>query len=127
MLRIVVATPGAGDHDHEAMVVARALRDAGHEVIYAAGRHQTAEQIVETALQEDADLVGLPGAPRSLFERLTALLRERGAADVVVFGSGTVPEEDLPALAETGVARVFTPDVTAAEITRWVAEQFREE
>jgi methylmalonyl-CoA mutase, C-terminal domain len=128
MLRIVVAKPGLDGHDRGAKVVARALRDAGHEVIYT-GLHQTPEQIVETAIQEDADLVGLSvlsGAHMSLFRRLSELLRERGAADIVVFGGGIVPEEDLPALAEMGVAKIFTPGATTGEITAWVSEQFPE-
>ena len=128
MLRIVVAKPGLDGHDRGAKVVARALRDAGHEVIYT-GLHQTPEQIVETAIQEDADLVGLSvlsGAHMSLFRRVTELLRERDAGDIVVFGGGIVPEEDLPALAEMGVAKIFTPGATTSEITGWVAEQFPE-
>ena len=126
MLRIVVAKPGLDGHDRGAKVVARALRDAGHEVIYT-GLHQTPEQIVETAIQEDADLVGLSvlsGAHMSLFRRVTELLRERDAGDIVVFGGGIVPEEDLPALAEMGVAKIFTPGATTSEITEWVAGQF---
>jgi methylmalonyl-CoA mutase C-terminal domain/subunit len=128
MLRIVVAKPGLDGHDRGAKVVARALRDAGHEVIYT-GLHQTPEQIVETAIQEDADLIGLSvlsGAHMSLFRRLTELLEERGASDIVVFGGGIVPDEDLPALAELGVAKIFTPGATTGEITGWVAEQFPE-
>jgi methylmalonyl-CoA mutase C-terminal domain/subunit len=128
MLRIVVAKPGLDGHDRGAKVVARALRDAGHEVIYT-GLHQTPEQIVETAIQEDADLIGLSvlsGAHMSLFRRLTELLAERDAGDIVVFGGGIVPEEDLPALAELGVAKIFTPGATTSEITGWVAEQFPE-
>ena len=127
-IRIVVAKPGLDGHDRGAKVVARALRDAGHEVIYT-GLHQTPEQIVETAIQEDADLVGLSvlsGAHMSLFRRVTELLRERDAADIVVFGGGIVPDEDLPALAEMGVAKIFTPGATTGEITAWVAEQFPE-
>jgi methylmalonyl-CoA mutase C-terminal domain/subunit len=126
MLRIVVAKPGLDGHDRGAKVVARALRDAGHEVIYT-GLHQTPEQIVETAIQEDADMVGLSvlsGAHMSLFQRVTELLAERDASDIVVFGGGIVPEEDLPALAEMGVAKIFTPGATTGEITGWVAEQF---
>jgi methylmalonyl-CoA mutase, C-terminal domain len=126
MLRIVVAKPGLDGHDRGAKVVARALRDAGHEVIYT-GLHQTPEQIVETAIQEDADLIGLSvlsGAHMSLFRRLTELLAEREASDIVVFGGGIVPEEDLPALAELGVAKIFTPGATTGEITGWVAEHF---
>jgi len=128
MLRIVVAKPGLDGHDRGAKVVARALRDAGHEVIYT-GLHQTPEQIVETAIQEDADLVGLSvlsGAHMSLFRRVSELLRERDAADIVVFGGGIVPDEDLPALAEMGVAKIFTPGATTGEITAWVGEQFPE-
>jgi len=97
-------------------------------VIYT-GLHQTPEQIVETAIQEDADLIGLSvlsGAHMSLFKRLTELLAERGASDIVVFGGGIVPDEDLPALAELGVAKIFTPGATTGEITGWVAEQFGE-
>jgi methylmalonyl-CoA mutase, C-terminal domain len=126
MLRIVVAKPGLDGHDRGAKVVARALRDAGHEVIYT-GLHQTPEQIVETAIQEDADLIGLSvlsGAHMSLFRRLGELLEERDARDIVVFGGGIVPDEDLPALAEIGVAKIFTPGATTGEITAWVAEQF---
>jgi methylmalonyl-CoA mutase, C-terminal domain len=128
MLRIVVAKPGLDGHDRGAKVVARALRDAGHEVIYT-GLHQTPEQVVETAIQEDADLVGLSvlsGAHLSLFRRVTDLLRERGAEDIVVFGGGIVPDEDLPVLAEMGVAKIFTPGATTADITGWVSEQFPE-
>ena len=127
-LRVVVAKPGLDGHDRGAKVVARALRDAGVEVIYT-GLHQTPEQIVETAIQEDADLIGLSvlsGAHMSLFRRLTELLAERDARDIVVFGGGIVPEEDLPALAEIGVAKIFTPGATTSEITGWVAEQFPE-
>jgi len=123
MLRIVVGKPGLDGHDRGAKVVARALRDAGHEVIYT-GLHQTAEQIVETAIQEDADLVGLSvlsGAHMTLFARLVELLKERDAADIGVFGGGIIPEEDIPALTELGVATVFTPGATTTEITDWVA------
>jgi methylmalonyl-CoA mutase C-terminal domain/subunit len=123
MLRIVVAKPGLDGHDRGAKVVARALRDAGHEVIYT-GLHQTPEQIVETAIQEDADMIGLSvlsGAHMTLFRRLIELLEERDARDIVVFGGGIVPEEDLPALAEIGVAKIFTPGATTTEITDWVA------
>ena len=129
MLRIVVAKPGLDGHDRGAKVVARALRDAGHEVIYT-GLHQTPEQIVETAIQEDADLIGLSvlsGAHMSLFKRVAELLEERDATDIVVFGGGIVPDEDLPALAALGVAKIFTPGATTSEITGWVAERFGEE
>jgi methylmalonyl-CoA mutase C-terminal domain/subunit len=128
MLRIVVAKPGLDGHDRGAKVVARALRDAGHEVIYT-GLHQTPEQIVETAIQEDADLIGLSvlsGAHMTLFKRLIELLEERESSDIVVFGGGIVPDEDLPALAEIGVAKVFTPGATTTEITDWVSQTFPE-
>ncbi len=128
MLRIVVAKPGLDGHDRGAKVVARALRDAGHEVIYT-GLHQTPEQIVETAIQEDADMIGLSvlsGAHMSLFRRLISLLEERDASDIVVFGGGIVPEEDVAPLAEIGVAKIFTPGATTTEITGWVAQHFAE-
>ena len=111
MIRIVVGKPGLDGHDRGAKIVARALRDAGHEVIYT-GLHQTPEQIVETAIQEDADLIGLSvlsGAHMTLFRKLIDLLAERDASDIVVFGGGIVPEEDIPVLEEMGVAKVFTP------------------
>jgi methylmalonyl-CoA mutase C-terminal domain/subunit len=123
MLRIVVAKPGLDGHDRGAKVVARALRDAGHEVIYT-GLHQTPEQIVETAIQEDADLIGLSvlsGAHMTLFKKLIALLAERDAGDIGVFGGGIVPEEDMPALKEIGVETIFTPGATTSQITDWVA------
>jgi methylmalonyl-CoA mutase C-terminal domain/subunit len=129
MLRIVVAKPGLDGHDRGAKVVARALRDAGHEVIYT-GLHQTPEQIVETAIQEDADLIGLSvlsGAHMTQFRRLVELLAERDSSDIVVFGGGIVPDEDLPALAEMGVQKIFTPGATTTEITEWVTEQFPDE
>jgi methylmalonyl-CoA mutase, C-terminal domain len=127
-IRVVVAKPGLDGHDRGAKIVARALRDAGHEVIYT-GLHQTPEQIVETAIQEDADLIGLSvlsGAHMTLFRRLIELLAEREASDIVVFGGGIVPEEDIPVLEEMGVAKVFTPGATTGEITGWVAEHFAE-
>jgi methylmalonyl-CoA mutase C-terminal domain/subunit len=121
-IRVVVAKPGLDGHDRGAKVVARALRDAGMEVIYT-GLHQTPEQIVETVIQEDADCVGLSvlsGAHMTLFRRLTQLLHERGITDVVVFGGGIIPDADLPELRELGVAKVFTPGATMEEIVDWV-------
>ncbi len=121
-IRVVVAKPGLDGHDRGAKVVARALRDAGMEVIYT-GLHQTPEQIVETAIQEDADAVGLSvlsGAHMTLFARVTELLKERGAADIVVFGGGIIPEADIPELARLGVAKVFTPGATTQSIVEWV-------
>ncbi len=126
MLRIVVAKPGLDGHDRGAKVVARALRDAGHEVIYT-GLHQTPEQIVETAIQEDADAIGLSvlsGAHMTLFRKLMELLEEREASDIVVFGGGIVPDEDVEPLREIGVAKIFTPGATTGEITGWVEEHF---
>ena len=125
-IRIVVGNPGLDGHDRGAKIVARALRDAGHEVVYT-GLHQTPEQIVETAIQEDADLIGLSvlsGAHMTLFRKLVALLAEREASDIVVFGGGIIPEEDIPVLEEIGVAKVFTPGATTGDITGWVAEHF---
>ena len=125
-IRIVVGKPGLDGHDRGAKIVARALRDAGHEVIYT-GLHQTPEQIVETAIQEDADLIGLSvlsGAHMTLFKTLIRLLAERDAADIIVFGGGIIPEEDIPVLEEIGVAKVFTPGATTTEITGWVSEHF---
>ena len=120
--RIVVAKPGLDGHDRGAKVVARALRDAGYEVIYT-GLHQTPEQIAETAIQEDADAVGLSchsGAHMTLFPRVVKLLRERGAADVLVFGGGIVPKDDIPKLAEAGIEKIFTPGATTGEIVAWL-------
>lgn len=122
VLRVVVAKPGLDGHDRGAKVVARALRDAGMEVIYT-GLHQTPEQIVEAAIQEDADAVGLSvlsGAHMTQFARVLDLLRERDAADIVVFGGGIIPEEDVPELTRLGVARIFTPGATTQEIVDWV-------
>ncbi|HEU5043442.1 MAG TPA: cobalamin B12-binding domain-containing protein [Nocardioidaceae bacterium] len=123
-IRIVVAKPGLDGHDRGAKVVARALRDAGHEVIYT-GLHQTPEQIVETAIQEDADVIGLSvlsGAHMTLFKKLVELLEARDASDIVVFGGGIIPEEDIPLLEQMGVAKVFTPGATTTEIVAWVRD-----
>ena len=123
-IRVVVAKPGLDGHDRGAKVVARALRDAGMEVVYT-GLHQTPEQIVETVVQEDADAVGLSvlsGAHMTLFARLGELMRERGVDDVVVFGGGIVPDEDIPELERMGVAKIFTPGATTTEIVDWVRE-----
>lgn len=123
-IRVVVAKPGLDGHDRGAKVVARALRDAGMEVVYT-GLHQTPEQIVQTALQEDADAVGLSvlsGAHMTLFARVIELLRLKGATDVLVFGGGIIPEEDIPVLTELGVAKVFTPGAATQEIVDWVRQ-----
>jgi methylmalonyl-CoA mutase C-terminal domain/subunit len=121
-IRVVVAKPGLDGHDRGAKVVARALRDAGMEVVYT-GLHQTPEQIVEAAIQEDADAVGLSvlsGAHMTLFAKVVELLRERDASDIVVFGGGIIPDDDLPELERMGVATVFTPGATTTEIVEWV-------
>jgi methylmalonyl-CoA mutase, C-terminal domain len=121
-LRIIVAKPGLDGHDRGAKVVARALRDAGMEVIYT-GLHQTPEQIVQTALAEDADAIGLSvlsGAHMTLFAKVVELLKAADASDIVVFGGGIIPEADRAPLAELGVAQVFTPGATMAEIVAWV-------
>ena len=123
-IRVVIAKPGLDGHDRGAKIIARSLRDAGMEVIYT-GLHQTPEQIVETAIQEDADLIGLSvlsGAHMTLFRTLIDLLAERDASDIAVFGGGIIPEEDIPVLEELGVRKVFTPGATTTEITGWVAE-----
>ena len=123
-IRVVIAKPGLDGHDRGAKIVARALRDAGMEVVYT-GLHQTPEQIVETVVQEDADAVGLSvlsGAHMTLFSRLAELLSERGIDDVVVFGGGIIPDEDIPELERLGVAKVFTPGATTTDIVDWVRE-----
>ena len=123
-IRVVVAKPGLDGHDRGAKVVARALRDAGMEVIYT-GLHQTPEQIVETAIQEDADVIGLSvlsGAHMTLFRRVIELLAERDAGDIVVFGGGIIPADDIAELESLGVARIFTPGATTASIIQWVRD-----
>jgi methylmalonyl-CoA mutase, C-terminal domain len=126
-IRVVVAKPGLDGHDRGAKVVARALRDAGMEVIYT-GLHQTPEQIVETAIQEDADAVGLSvlsGAHMTLFAKLLELLAARDARDIVVFGGGIIPDADLPELERMGVAKVFTPGASTESIVEWVRANVR--
>ena len=121
-IRVVVAKPGLDGHDRGAKVVARALRDAGMEVIYT-GLHQTPEQIVQTVIEEDADAVGLSvlsGAHMTLFARLMQLMQDRGVADVVVFGGGIIPDADIPELEAMGVAKVFTPGSSMDDIVQWV-------
>jgi methylmalonyl-CoA mutase C-terminal domain/subunit len=119
---VVVAKPGLDGHDRGVKIVARALRDAGIEVIYT-GLHQSPEQIVETAIQEDADAIGLSvlsGAHMTQFRRVVELLAERGVSDIVVFGGGIIPEEDFPELERLGVAKIFTPGATTESIVEWV-------
>src|ERR1700704_1505995 len=121
-IRVVVAKPGLDGHDRGAKIIARALRDAGMEVIYT-GLHQTPEQIVETVLQEDADAVGLSilsGAHMTLVPRVVELLREQDAGDVVVQVGGTIPTQDIPELKELGVAAVFTPGAPTKDIIDFI-------
>ena len=123
-IRVVVAKPGLDGHDRGAKVVARALRDAGIEVVYT-GLHQTPAQIVDAAIQEDADLIGLSvlsGAHLTLFAEVMDLLRAKDADDIVVFGGGIIPEDDIPTLEEMGVARIFTPGTPTHEIVGWVQD-----
>jgi methylmalonyl-CoA mutase C-terminal domain/subunit len=121
-IRVVVAKPGLDGHDRGAKIIARALRDAGMEVIYT-GLHQTPEQIAETVLQEDADAVGLSilsGAHMTLVPRVVRLLKDQGADDVVVTVGGTIPADDIPELKELGVAEVFTPGSSTQEIVDFI-------
>lgn len=121
-IRVIVAKPGLDGHDRGAKVVARALRDAGIEVVYT-GLHQTPDQIVETAIQEDADVIGLSvlsGAHMTLFAAVLEKLAERDARDIVVFGGGIIPEGDIPELEKLGVAKIFTPGATTQSIVDWV-------
>ena len=127
-VRIVVAKPGLDGHDRGAKVVARALRDAGFEVIYT-GLHQTPEQIVTAAIQEDAQAIGLSihsGAHMTLFPKVVRLLREQGADDIIVFGGGIIPDEDIPKLKEQGVAEIFTPGTPMQTIVEWVRQHVPE-
>ncbi len=127
--RIVVAKPGLDGHDRGAKIVARALRDAGFEVIYT-GLHQTPEQIAEAAVQEDADGVGLSchsGAHMTLFPKVVKLLREKGVGDVVVFGGGIIPQDDIPKLAAEGIEKIFTPGASTGEIVAWLRERLSAE
>ena len=126
-IRVLVAKPGLDGHDRGAKVIASAFRDAGFEVIYT-GLHQTPEQIVATALQEDADAIGLSvlsGAHNYLFKRVLELLKEQGAEDVVVFGGGIIPPEDVAALKAMGVKELFTPGTSTQDIVRFVREHIR--
>lgn len=123
-IRVVVAKPGLDGHDRGAKVIARALRDAGVEVIYT-GLHQTPQQVVDAALSEDADFIGmsiLSGAHMTLFAEVMDLLKASEATDIVVFGGGIIPEGDIPALQELGVSRIFTPGTPTEEVVDWVNE-----
>lgn len=121
-LRILVGKPGLDGHDRGAKIIARAFRDAGFEVIYT-GLHQTPEQIVAAAIQEDVDCVGLSilsGAHNTLLPRVCQLLKEKNAADIKVFGGGVVPEDDIPGLKAAGICEVFTPGTSTDDIVKWI-------
>ncbi len=127
LIRVLVAKPGLDGHDRGAKVVARALRDAGFEVIYT-GLRQTPEQITEAALQEDVDVVAislLSGAHNHLFPRVVNLLREKGMADVMVIGGGVIPDADIPGLKEAGIAEVFTPGTPTSSIIEFIKDNAR--
>jgi methylmalonyl-CoA mutase C-terminal domain/subunit len=121
-IRVMVAKPGLDGHDRGARILARCFRDAGFEVVYT-GCHQTPEQIASAAVQEDVDLVGLSclsGAHRVLFPRVVELLREKGASDITVIGGGIIPEQDLPALYDSGIKAIFTPGASLDSIVDWI-------
>jgi methylmalonyl-CoA mutase, C-terminal domain len=124
-LRLLIGKVGLDGHDRGAKIIARALRDAGYEVIYT-GLHQTPEQVVATAIQEDVDAIGLSilsGAHNTLFPKVVRLLAEKGASDVLVFGGGIVPDEDIPGLLQNGVARIFTPGTATTDVVRFLKEE----
>jgi methylmalonyl-CoA mutase C-terminal domain/subunit len=126
--RILVAKPGLDGHDRGIKVVARALRDAGMEVIYT-GLHQTPEQIAAAAIQEDVDAVGLSclsGAHMTLFPRVVELLKEQGGESILVFGGGIIPDSDIPALTKAGIAQIFTPGAPTKDIIEWVNTHVKE-
>ena len=123
-LRVMVAKPGLDGHDRGARIIARAFRDAGYEVVYT-GLHQTPEEIVQSAIQEDVDMIGLSslaGAHMYLFPRVVALLRENGAGDIIVCGGGIFPDEDIQKMKKAGVKEIFLPGSSIADIINWVEE-----
>ena len=127
VLRILVAKAGLDGHDRGAKIIARALRDAGFEVIYT-GLHQTPEMIAEAAVQEDVDAVGLSilsGAHMTLFPAVINALKERGAEDVAVFGGGIVPQDDIPLLKQAGVKEIFTPGISTQAIAEWIRKNIQ--
>lgn len=129
MIRVLVAKPGLDGHDRGAKVVARALRDAGFEVIYT-GLRQTPEQIAEAALQEDVDVVAmsiLSGAHPHLFPKVVKLVREKGMNDVLIIGGGVIPEADIPALKEAGIAEVFTPGTPTSDVVNYIKEHVKKD
>lgn len=123
-IRVLVAKPGLDGHDRGAKVIARALRDAGMEVIYT-GLRQTPEQIVEAAIQEDVDCIGLSilsGAHNTLFPRVMEILKEKGADDILVVGGGVIPDEDIPYLKEKGISQIFTPGTSTSAVVDYIKE-----
>lgn len=121
-IRILIGKPGLDGHDRGAKIIARTLRDAGYEVIYS-GLHQTPDMIVNTAIQEDVDAIGLSilsGAHNYLFPEIIRLLKEKDAANIKVFGGGIIPDDEIPALKEAGVAAIFTPGADTRDIVKWV-------
>lgn len=126
-IRVLIAKPGLDGHDRGAKVVARALRDAGMEVIYT-GLRQTPEQIVETAIQEDVDVIGLSilsGAHTHLFPKIMELLKENDIKDIIVMGGGVIPEEDIPELKKVGIAEIFTPGTDTRDIIKFIKEKVK--
>ncbi|UCF83983.1 MAG: cobalamin B12-binding domain-containing protein [Desulfobacteraceae bacterium] len=125
--RVMVAKPGLDGHDRGARIIARAYRDAGFEVVYT-GLHQAPEEIVEAAIQEDVDMIGLSslaGAHKYLFPRTVELLREKGADDIVVCAGGIIPDDDIPVLKKMGIKEIFTPGTSLDEIVKWVEENVK--
>jgi len=124
-LRLLIGKVGLDGHDRGAKIIARALRDAGFEIIYT-GLHQSPEQVVNTAIQEDVDAVGLSilsGAHNTLFPKVISLLKQKDASDIVVFGGGIIPEDDIPGLLESGVSKVCTPGTPTTEVVRFLQEE----
>jgi len=126
-VRVLIAKPGLDGHDRGAKVVARALRDAGMEVIYT-GLRQTPEQIVETAIQEDVDVIGLSilsGAHTHLFPKIMEILKENDIKDIIVMGGGVIPEEDIPELKKVGIGAIFTPGTDTRDIIKFIKEKVK--
>ena len=126
-IRVLVGKPGLDGHDRGARIIARAYRDAGFEVVYS-GLHQTPEEIVQAAIQEDVDMIGLSslaGAHMYLFPRVVELLKEKGADDIVVCGGGIFAEEDIPQLKKAGIKEIFTPGTPLTEVVKWVEEHVK--
>jgi len=126
-IRVLVAKPGLDGHDRGARIIARTYRDAGFEVVYS-GLHQTPEEVVQAAIQEDVDMIGLSslaGAHMYLFPRVVELLEEKGANDIVVCGGGIFPEEDIPKLKKAGIKEIFTPGTPLPEVVKWVEENVK--